>query len=149
MANLIEQGKFYYHKRLRITPPPPSSYIGRDGNIYYTNQEEYYLEMVKSFTDQDLLDYFCQEFFITLTHPDDIKQFKGALCYLVSRYSLDLVLFTIDYVVDQVIGGLALPPHQPLDIKGFIPIVADFYEEKKAEEKVAGVDHVVPRKRRV
>jgi hypothetical protein len=143
---LIEPGKFYYHRRLRIMPLPPSSYIGRDGKVYYTNEEkEWYLEMVKSFTDQDLLDYFCTEFFIELDHPDDIKQFKGALNYLVNRYGLDLVLFTIDYLVDQIISGLALPPHQPLDIKTYIPIVEELYEEKKAEEKAAGIDHVVPR----
>jgi hypothetical protein len=129
-------------------PPPPTSYIGRDGSVHHT-EEEWYLEMVESFTDKDLLDYFCQEFLIELTHPADIKQFKGALVHLVDRYSLDLVLFTIDYVVDQVIAGLALSPNQPLDIKAYMPIVEDLYEEKKAQEKVAGVDHIVPRNKRI
>jgi len=125
-------------------PPPPQSYLDYDG-VHFIEQE-WYLEIIDSFTDEDLYSYFCKKFNLSPRHPDDIKQFKKTLAYMAERHGLDLVLFTIDYASDMVHLCNAEAPRLPFDIQKYIPEVSERYKEKKARDKLEGIDFVVSRK---
>lgn len=136
---LIESGKFYYHNALRITAPPPVSYIADDGTIVWLRQPNFYIEMKKSFTDKDLLGYYQEAFDVEVTHPDDIKRFTNALSYMANRHGLDTVLFTIDYYRDLIQSENVMPPSVPFDIQRYLPHGQETLENKKAREKGEGI----------
>jgi hypothetical protein len=135
---LIENGTFYFHNALRNLPAPPFSYEGDNGELV-TEQPNLEIEIKKSFTTKDLLDYYKDAFEIKLIHPDDVKQFTNALRYMVKRYGLDETLFTIDYYRDLIFSENVMPPNVPFDIQRYFPYGKETLENKKAREVETGI----------
>jgi hypothetical protein len=135
-TELIEKGKFYAHNILRILPSPPLSYIDKETGLIVTKETDYHfsIQIRKKFSDTDLLDYYQRAFGCGNLHKDDVKQFCSALVYMVTRYGLDTVLFTIDYLRDLVASENVMPPAVPFDLQRYIPYGKEILERKKARE---------------
>lgn len=93
--SLIERGKFYYHKELQITSPPPT----------WNESFDFYLEMKIRYTLDDLLDYFIKR---TNVRQDWVNRDKeiGSIKYLLKDYKkfsfmqpVDFILHLIDYCI--------------------------------------------------
>jgi len=138
-VELIERGKFYYHNALRILPPPPVSYIADDGTVVWLRAPSFSISIRESFTDKDLLRYYEEAFNVKMSHPDDVKRFTNALSYMVNRYGLDSVLFTIDYHRDLMQIENIMPPSVPFDIQRYLPYGQETLETKKAREEGEGI----------
>lgn len=91
---LITLGRFYLHPKLQESPKPPRKIYNREeGTFSLDKAEDFYLEIVESFTVRDLLAYYY------IKHEQDpipgtshLTQMKN----LTMSYDLDMVLFLID-----------------------------------------------------
>ena len=72
--SLLERDTFYYHKELQI-----KSKISPNSNVFYK-------EMKIKYTYDDLIKYFCNRLHININYLD-MKKTKGAVDYLIKRYS--------------------------------------------------------------
>lgn len=97
--SLIEMDKYYFHKELIVTPPPPG----------WNTEEDYqfYKEIKVRYTLEDVLDYFIKA---TGTRADWIARDKeiGSIKYLLKEYKkfkfiepVDFILHLIDYCVSS------------------------------------------------
>lgn len=103
--SLLEKDVFYYHKELKILPPPPN---GKRKYIFYC-------EMKIKYTEKDVLKYFCNRFKINQEWIDENKE-VGSIKFLLKEYNkfnfikpVDFLLNLIDYVYsanDTVINSL-------------------------------------------
>jgi hypothetical protein len=143
MSEQLMSANFYYHPRLRLTPPPPTIYIDHDTGEMIQITSHWFLEMISSFTDEDLLQYYCKTIGIAGLHPDDQKRFLGALMYLVRRYGLDIVLYTIDIASGSTEDSL----ESPLDLQAYIYQGMEVLNRQISREKERGMNHVVKRPR--
>ena len=95
--SLLERDKFYFHKQLQITPPPPGWDIEHD-YIFYR-------EMKIRYTLDDVLDYFIIMTGVRAEWVARDKE-KGSIKYLLKEYKkfnfmepIDFLLHLIDYCV--------------------------------------------------
>ena len=111
--SLLKPNTFYYHRRLHVVSPAPK-YNPATGQV---SQKPFSMEMIISFTLEDLADYFYEK---TRFPPEmiDIKRDLGALTHLLNRYGrmgfiqdVDFVLALIDQAAEQMKEG-----HKVLDI---------------------------------
>lgn len=93
-CSLIEKDKFYFHKELQITPPPPNL---DDPFIYYK-------EIKIKYTYKDVLNYFYKTFNINEEWINPNKDL-GAVKWLIDDYKkfkfttpVDMLLHLIDYI---------------------------------------------------
>lgn len=150
--NLIDSARFYYHKRLRILPKPPKMIIDDKGN-HTTIIEPFFMEMIKTFTYEYLLDYF-----YTVHCVDELsrkeKRDMAALKYVVNTYRdssikvnwLDLILYMIDVSRQIIIDADMRPMVSIFHIQDYELQSLDLLEDKINYERVNGVDKIVPRK---
>lgn len=98
-GSLLEKDKFYYHKELTITPPPPG----------WETEEDYqfYREIKLRYTLDDVLDYFIKA---SNVRADWVARDKeiGSIKYLLKEYKkfkfiepIDFLLHLIDYCVSD------------------------------------------------
>lgn len=92
--SLLERDKFYFHKELQITPPPPNL---DDPFVYYK-------EIKIKYTYQDVLNYFYSIFNINEEWINSNKDL-GAVKWIIDDYKkfkfttpVDMLLHLIDYV---------------------------------------------------
>lgn len=97
--SLLEKDKFYFHKELSITPPPP----GWDKDDNY----QFYREMKIRYTLDDALDYFIKSTGVRAEWVSRDKEI-GSIKYLLKEYKkfkfmepLDFLLHLIDYCVSD------------------------------------------------
>lgn len=97
--SLLEKDKFYYHKELIITPPPPGWNVEEN--------YQFYKEIKVRYTLEDVLDYFIKA---TGARADWIAKDKeiGSIKYLLKEYKkfnfiepVDFILHLIDYCVSS------------------------------------------------
>ena len=97
--SLIDINKFYFHKELIITPPPPGWDIEED--------YKFYKEIKLRYTLEDVLDYFIKA---TNARAEWIARDKeiGSIKYLLKEYKkfsfiepIDFILHLIDYCVSS------------------------------------------------
>lgn len=93
--SLLEKDKFYFHKELQVTPPPP----GWDTDEDYV----FYKEMKIRYTLDDVLDYFIR---VSGVRAEWVARDKeiGSIKYLLKEYKkfkfiepIDFILHLIDY----------------------------------------------------
>ena len=96
--SLIERGKYYMHKELQITPPPPR--IDSQGKEI---PSDFFVEMKIKYTTKDILEYFYKAFNTKESFKED-KRFQGQIDALYRKYkrfenveALDIILAAIDW----------------------------------------------------
>lgn len=94
--SLLKKDTFYYHKELKILPPPPSM---NDDKEYV-----FYCEMKIRYTEKDILKYFCKIYKVREDWVDENKEI-GSIKFLLKQYErfsfmepVDFILHLIDYV---------------------------------------------------
>jgi hypothetical protein len=141
MSEQFVTANFYYHPRLRIMPPPPTAFVNPETGDVVSLKPMWYLEIVNSFTDDDLLQYYCEAMKITNLHPDDRKKYLGALIYLARRHGIDIIL----YAIDSACGAIEDPLDNPLKLEAFVYQGIRVLNRQIFREKERGMDHVVER----
>ena len=134
--NCIEKGKIYYHHELRILPKAPSCTFDDDGRAVW-KESKFILQFKESYTEEDLLAYF-----IKMTKHELID--KGSeirsLKYFVSQYGIDLVLFAIDELAQDLDEGNKLPPRSAYEsIKQHFTRAKESLIRKEAFDKEYGI----------
>lgn len=144
--NLIEKNKKYYHRLLRNTSSAPKIIIKDDGTIEKV-VDEYKLQIVKSFTMRQLLEYFYTEHCV----EDIYKNYKrdaAAFKYLFKIFSnnryniepLDLVLYSIDVSRAILINENRKLLINILDLQDYIQQALEIVLEKIDYEKINNVE---------
>jgi hypothetical protein len=141
MSEQLIAADFYYHPRLRVMPPPPTAFLNPETGDIVNLKPMWYLEIIDSFTNEDLLQYYCEAMKIASLHPDDKKRYLGALTYLVRRHGIDVVLYTID----SACGAIENPLDNPLDLESYVYQGMVVLNRQISREKERGMDHVVKR----
>jgi hypothetical protein len=94
--NLLED-KFYYNSRLHKISEPASLDISIEGKII-EKKEPFYLELVESFTAEDLVQHFYERLDIKDKDETLYDRNKKRINGYLKSYDLDLLLFTIDEI---------------------------------------------------
>lgn len=151
--NLMQEGVFYYHPRLQETPPLPTLEIDIRTGSLNRSCTPFYLEMVDSFTLNDLLEYTQSK--VKILHCDKAREL-GALTYLLKKYkdteepfnNLDLLLYTID-AGGALMEDLDMPPlANLLKLDDFLYEGWILYRDAYNRKKMAGMDKVITRRDR-
>lgn len=137
--NLVQNDQIFYHSELRIFPPMPKSRIDDEGNIIYINlDEEFSLEMTKTFCMYNLMKYYYSKFNI-IPNTHEVKRDVGAMKYLLKFQSVDQLLFLIDVSWSIIIDADSAMPLTPLDMQSYTREANWAYEEKIAYDRSVGV----------
>lgn len=97
--NILKTG-VYYHKRLRVTPKPHTVNIDYNEGTMVSQGQEYFVEMVASFSMNDLKQYLLSNARINTTVYYE-KRINGLLADLVKRHGLEQTLFMIDMAIED------------------------------------------------
>jgi hypothetical protein len=97
--NILKTG-VYYHKRLRVIPKPHTVNIDYNTGTMVSQGQEYFVEMIASFSINDLKQYLFENAKINTTVYYD-KRINGLLTDLVKRYGLEQTLFMIDTAIED------------------------------------------------
>lgn len=97
--NILKTG-VYYHKRLRVTPKPHVVNIDYNEGTMVSQGQEYFVEMIASFSMNDLKQYLFANAKINTTVYHD-KRINGLLSDYVKRYGLEQTLFMIDIAIEN------------------------------------------------
>lgn len=139
-GNLLEQGKFYYHKELQLTSPAPMF----NPATGLTSTSPFYLEMRMYYSTVDLGYYLANKVNIPYELRDAVKE-AGAIDYLLKKYSkigsvsaIDFVLFLAD---EAAFEGKTFT--NILDIQQYDVLVLDKVKRATAEAASKGANQVV------
>ena len=99
--NIIKQGTIYYHKNLRVQPEPSVTDVDYDSGTMVSTKQEHFVEMVASYTLDELYDYFVS------LNVYDTKQWQknrvyNMLKYYVEKYDIDTVLFMFEAIINSL-----------------------------------------------
>lgn len=143
--NLLKTETFYWHPQLRITPGAPVRHVDYDTGQITKVEEEHFLEMRASYTLEDMLAYYEKSHGETASGKRN--KYLGGLKYLLTNHSIDTVLFMIDASTNFVKAEDLAPLSSPLDMDNYEREARHAMGEKITEEKQAGDDRIVPRRR--
>lgn len=144
--NLLKPNIFYYHNNLRLTPMP-KVYLDENDQIMQ-DDEKYYLEMIASYTIDEVVDYYIYK----LKLPNeftDINRIKGAMNHLIKLHGIDLTLYMIDAYYIELQDGSKQFSSNPLVINDVIDQARNTLNSKKNESKSMGDDKIVPKERKI
>jgi len=137
--NLIEQGMFYYHTALREVSPPVRMKFDEVTGEYVRTASTFYLEMKKTFTMQELLDYWYTKMGITRTDRL-IRQDEGKFKYMLDTYTVEEILFCID-MSNSVRKEMELPKlKNAFDLEKYIEHARSLMREKENVHKMQGIN---------
>lgn len=104
--NLINDDIPVCHRLLRkVSMPVTTLEFGASSS---TGDGDVYITRVESFTMGNLLDYFCTSFGLRRTQEID-RSHVGAFNYLLASYSLDSILYAIDYALANSSARITSP----------------------------------------
>lgn len=142
--NLIEEGVFYYHNLLRETAGPARIIKDPQTGKMQRIEPTFYLEMVKSFTMENLLDYWYASSEQT-SNESVIRKDKGRFDYLLGYYDIDEVLFAID-IAQEVRKKMK---HKPLknvfDLEKYMDEAKEEIKAKRSTSRMNKVDRIIKR----
>ena len=144
--NLMNSKTFYYHNLLRVCPPPPTQVWDINTGDIQTVSEDFYLEMRASITPSQITDYYVEQMKLD-TNKININRYIGSINYMINKYGLDLVLFTIDVAANYTLSDDLQKPNSPVGIVEYMYKAQDLLNQKLSETKAAGDDKIVYRKR--
>lgn len=146
-ANLISINRFYYHPRLQLVPPAPKLKIDDDGTITSSyDSEEFFLEMIDSFTLRDLVDYFYSKTNSFVPSVNLVRDI-GAFEHLLQFWDVDFILYLIDEAFAYSSDKGRPVPSSPLRIREYDEKALHVYESRKRISYEEGLDRVLPRTR--
>lgn len=146
--NLIKIGKFYYHPRLQVTPPPPMLVIHDNGEIDSSYDEEpFYLEIVDRFTKKDVVDYFYYKMNKSTDTEASLARDLGAVEHMLKFWDLDFILYLIDEAFAVTWDEGLKPMKNLLDVQHFEESAVLVYENRINTCYEGGLDRVIPRRR--
>ena len=94
-GNLLKQGTMYYHKQLKLMNSLPAINCDIDKGTMTSEEVEYYLEPVASYTMHELLQYFYSKEMAD-TQEYSYNRMSGYFKHMIEKYGLDKVLFMIE-----------------------------------------------------
>lgn len=136
--NLIEEGVFYYHNLLRSTSNPARIIKDKETGRFIKIETPYYLEMIKTFTLENLLNYW-YESSQQEANESLIRKDKGRFDYLLGFYDIDEILFAIDIAQGNRKVMKQKPLKNAFDLEKYIE---EAKEEVKAKRSVARMNKV-------
>lgn len=143
--NIIKAGQFYYHPKLQRSPNPPKLKIHSDGSIEEEEETEpFYLEIIDSFTYQDIAAYFHEKMGRSAESVEERD--IGAFKHLLKTMDLDHVMYTIDasrFMCEDIQRPL---PKRPFEIKDFADEGQGVLDDRKNNSYMEGLNRVIPRK---
>ncbi len=116
--NLINAER-YYHPRLMIAPHAVISSLDENGNVIHHNLDNVSITYVKYFTVDDIIDYYYSKFSHIQRSMMEHNRDRGAILYLLKKYTLDQLLFIIDAACVCSYDEDVPPPQCPLDIQKY------------------------------
>lgn len=99
--NIIKQNQMYYHKELRIQPKPNTIDIDYNTGTMVSTKQEYFVEIVASYTIEDLLKYLLS-FGYTNTYQWQYTRLKGLMKHYIKKYGIDTVLFMFEAIANNI-----------------------------------------------
>lgn len=139
--NLLRNpGEIYYHNQLHIISNPPQVLLDIKSGELIRITDEFFLEMRASYTITELITHYSRLQKVDLNK--DMKRSQGSFEWLLKNNSLDIILFTIDYVTDHDIKLKA-----PISLNQYIALGEEQRKEKINELKLMGSDWCVPKRR--
>ncbi len=140
---LLTWGEFYFHPLLQRTSAPPR-YVYDENTMTYERQEmePFYLEMVPSFTLRDLTTYFIEQ---VKGSPENPERFHTQFRRLLQGYTLDEVLYLIDYAVIKAEEDGKPAPVSPTFLVEYEAGIWQMLGNRKWTLKQAGLDRIHPR----
>lgn len=142
-SNLIKTGTMYYHNELRLVPGPVKAFY----DIYTCEttyvKEDYFLEIVCSYTMEDLINYMKKKESFKKAFIDDSRT-NGQVKYILERnnYNIDLVLFLVD-TIDDIYMDKKKYIKNFFELNDYIEEATDNYNGKKTAAKENESDVVV------
>lgn len=144
--NILIGKQFHLHPELRITTGPPIRHVDLEkGVIENVSTEDYFLEMVASYTLNDLFNYYISKKAIS---PPNVERKRtiGSIKHLLGKYSLETVLFMIDAAEYDIIAYDRKPIMVAVGISDYFTEAMAMRDNCLTQAKEAG-DKVVPKKR--
>lgn len=118
--SLLKRDKFYYHKELQITSPPPT----------WDKSFPFFLEMKMSYSEEDILNYYVKVFNLREEWTSKDKEI-GSIKYLLNKYKMfsfiepvDFMLHLIDYV-----KSIGVKPSSIYDLCDYEIELAEYLEK--------------------
>lgn len=145
-VNLLSPNKFYYHKELRITPPPPMKYLDLESGTIKETNEKYYLEIVASYTINNIIEYINSKKYIKILAQNKTK-LQGAIKNLLKRYDIDYFLF----LIDTTEAGLEIKEKYPktlFDIEQYTEEATENYHNKISTDKANNNNKIIFKQRK-
>jgi hypothetical protein len=115
--------EIHFHHILKHIEIP--SFTFKDGVISRTTAVPT-VELVNSFTMNDLLEYYKTKLTQTILHKE-IKSYVGQFNYLLSISNLDTILYAID-IAEQDEDGYKI--HKPLDLQNYLQKAREVIDER-------------------
>ena len=144
--NMIKSGTFYYHNLLRCIPGAPKIEWDINTGEIVTINEPYFLEMRASITLEQIVDYYCKRFDMTLD-TSSVNRYKGSIKYMIEKLGIDIVLFMIDAASDIILADDLPKPASPVGIGEYEAKARESYFAKISENIVSGDDSIVSKSR--
>lgn len=118
--SLLKRDKFYYHKELQITSPPPT----------WDESFPFFLEMKIFYSEEDILNYYVKTFNLREEWTSKDKEI-GSIKYLLNKYKMfsfvepvDFMLHLIDYV-----KSVGVKPNSIYDLCDYEIELAEYLEK--------------------
>lgn len=140
--NLIEEGVFYYHNLLRITSQPTRIIKSSETGKMMRVEMPYFLEMIKTFTMDNLLAYWYKKSEQT-PNESIIKKDKGRFNYLFGYYDLDEILFAIDIAQQNRKEMGHKPLRNAFDLERYIEEAKEEIKAKRSVSRINKVDQII------
>lgn len=143
---LITLGRFYLHPVLQETPKLPVTKLDPETNTFVKEKrKEFYLEIIESFTVEDLLSYFYQKHFMD---PLPGSSHKTQMLNLSKDYPLDVILYLIDAssMMNEEDDFSKQPARNPAFLNDFVAEAKELMIKRTNVLTEGGLTKIVPRK---
>ncbi|MCD7910927.1 hypothetical protein KC480_05230 [Bacillus velezensis] len=137
--NLMEKDIFYYHSELRIMSSPPKIIRDKQTGKLIRQTEDFYLEMKRRYTLQDLMNYWYKKMAIQPTEHI-MRQDEGKFKYILEHYTLDEILFSIDAAVVLRKERQQKLLRNAFELDKYIEDAREFIRRKENTHKMGGIN---------
>lgn len=143
---LITLGRFYSHPVLQESPKLPKTYLDPETNEFVKEERvDFHLEIVESFTVNDLLSYF---YLKHLMDPLPGSSHKTQMANLARDYPLDMILYLIDAsaMMNDEDDFDKQPARNPAFLNDFVEEARQLINKRINVLQEGGLTKIVPRK---
>lgn len=142
---LIQYGVFYHHPHLHDTSAPPIHVLDwQTMEMTIQEVEPFYLEIVDSFTTEDLARHFLKSLNL-LDELHQVPRIKKFFEPLVKQYGLDIVLYMIDEWSDTIKEGDDTPSVNTFRLMDYSQQAKERLNRRKDIAMEGGLMHVRPK----